>query len=57
MKTPKSGQIFYKEEADALVPRGCIAQGNEHGACMARGCKWCFVYHYGPDILAELEDD
>ena len=62
METTKAGQTFYRSEADELVPHGCIARGNEHGACMGRGCAWCFVYYYGPDVLkgcdmAELEDN
>ena len=42
--------------ADELVPEGCIAVGNEHGACMDRGCRWCHVYYYGPNVLKELDE-
>ncbi len=45
-------QVFYRQEADELVPEGCIAFGNEHGGCMDRGCRWCLVYYDGPEALA-----
>ena len=54
METSVYGQITYRAEADALIPGGCVAVGNEHGACMGRGCKWCLVYYYGPAVLDEL---
>lgn len=40
--------------ADELVSDGCIAVGNEHGACMDRGCRWCRVYYDGPEALDEM---
>ena len=50
---------MYKSNSEAcpsciatrLVPDGCIAIGNEHGACMDRGCLWCEVYYDGPEAL------
>ena len=57
METSRHGQITYQEEADILVPEGCIAVGNEHGACMDRGCRWCFVYYDGPRVLIGLGED
>ncbi len=55
METTPMGQTFYPQEADKLVPEGCIATHNEHGACMDRGCKWCWVYYDGPEALEDLE--
>ena len=57
MDVTESGQIFYAEEADKLVPDGCIAFGNEHGGCLARGCLWCLVYYDGPQALREEQLD
>ena len=56
MEINKAGQVFYPQEAYALVPTGCIALVNEHGACMDRGCAWCSVYYYGPTILDDLDE-
>ena len=58
METTRYGQVFYPQEADELVPSGCldIELGNTHGACMQRGCEWCWVYYEGPDVLFELRD-
>tara|TARA_Y100000310_G_scaffold314220_1_gene363375 strand:- start:114 stop:287 length:174 start_codon:yes stop_codon:yes gene_type:complete len=56
MELTKYGQVFYPQEANALVPDGCIADGNEHGACMDRGCRWCWVYYDGPEVLEETDD-
>lgn len=53
MEVSKYGQVFYQAEAEALTA-GCISRGNEHGACMDRGCEFCHVYYDGPDILLEL---
>ncbi len=39
--------------ADELVPEGCISVGNEHGACMDRGCRWCWVYYEGKEGLID----
>ena len=47
MEVTRSGQTFYPQEADALVPEGCIAVGNEHGGCLDRGCRWCDIYYTG----------
>jgi len=55
MEISKYGQVSYPQEADELVPGGCIAQGNEHGGCMDRGCAWCEVYYYGPEVLEEQD--
>jgi hypothetical protein len=55
MEVSKYGQVSYPQEANTFAPDGCIAQGNEHGGCMDRGCEWCFVYYHGPEVLAELE--
>jgi hypothetical protein len=61
METNRAGQVSYQQEADKLVPEGCIASGNEHGGCLDRGCRWCLVYYDGPAALdgnaAELVDD
>ena len=48
-ETTPMGQTFYAFEADLYAPEGCIAIGNEHGACMDRGCKWCWIYYDGPN--------
>ena len=56
METTLAGQVFYRQEADELVPGGCLSQGNEHGACLDRGCEWCHVYYDGPNVLFELRD-
>lgn len=56
METTLAGQVFYRQEADELVPAGCLDRdrGNQHGACLDRGCEWCWVYYYGPNILLEI---
>ena len=58
MEITRAGQVFYRAEADELVPLGCIdrERGNTHGACMDGGCEWCFVYYDGPEVLFELRD-
>ena len=56
MNVKKTGQTFYEREAEILFPHGCIALVNEHGACMSRGCGYCFVYYDGPSIITELDD-
>lgn len=56
METTQYGQVFYAEEADEFVPAGCLDRdrGNQHGACLDRGCEWCAVYYEGPEILFDL---
>ena len=56
METTQHGQVFYPQEADELVPEGCLDRdrGNQHGDCLGRGCEWCDVYYHGPEILFEL---
>lgn len=58
METTRYGQVFYLEEADELVPAGCLDRdrGNQHGACLKRSCEWCWVYYEGPDVLFELRN-
>ena len=58
METTQYGQVLYRQAADELVPAGCVDRdrANQHGACMGRGCEWCFVYYEGPEILFELRD-
>ena len=51
------GQTFYPQAADELCPDGCIAIGNEHGACMDRGCRWCLVYYDGPEAADDFDAD
>ena len=45
METTNHGQVFYREEADKLFPRGC--------KCRDSTCDWCFVYYNGPDDVEE----
>ncbi len=57
-----SKQVFYQEDADRLVPSGCLAIDWPQyldGSCMDNGdCKWCSIFYYGPDSVTqeELED-
>ncbi len=50
-------QVFYREDAGRLIPDGCIAIGNEHGACMDRGCEYCLIYYYGPEEYERVEEE
>lgn len=59
MEITKYGQVFYAEEADALVAAGTILPcrmltGEEHHHSHdPMDCDYCTVYHDGPNALEE----
>jgi len=49
METTPMGQTFYREEADAAVPRGCTCHDK------SGSCDWCQIYYDGPEKENQME--